>query len=155
CLELMATDLLIGIQDMGAAGLTSSSVEMAARAGSGIEIDLDRVPRREEGMTGYELMLSESQERMLAVVERGREAEALAIFDKWDLNAAVIGRVTDSGKVVVTERGRVLVEIPAAPLAEGLRYDRPIAVPPSPPALDVAELPMPRDLGATLVALLG
>src|SRR5207244_11996253 len=83
CLELMATDLLVGIQDMGAAGLTSSSIEMAARAGSGIEIDLDHVPRREEGMSGYELMLSESQERMLAVVARGREAEALEIFAKW------------------------------------------------------------------------
>src|SRR5262244_747259 len=100
CLELMASDVLVGIQDMGAAGLTSSSVEMAARAGNGIELDLDKVPRRETGMTPYELMLSESQERMLAVVHAGREAEALAVFAKWDLDAAVVGHVTESGKIV-------------------------------------------------------
>jgi phosphoribosylformylglycinamidine synthase len=101
CLELMGSGVLVGIQDMGAAGLTSSSVEMAARAGNGIELDLDRVPRRETGMTGYELMLSESQERMLAVVARGQEERVLALFDKWDLDAAVVGRVTDTGRIVV------------------------------------------------------
>src|SRR5262249_6399557 len=94
CLELMETGVLVGIQDMGAAGLTSSSLEMAARAGSGIELDLDRVPRRETGMTPYELMLSESQERMLLVVRRGEEARAQAVFDKWDLDYAIVGRVT-------------------------------------------------------------
>src|SRR5207245_5464994 len=118
CLELMATDLLVGIQDMGAAGLTSSSVEMAARAHNGIELWLDRVPRRETGMSAYELMLSESQERMLAVVQRGKEQQALAIFDKWDLDAAVIGQVTDTGKIVVKDQGSVVAEIPVGPLAE-------------------------------------
>ncbi|HLU67655.1 MAG TPA: phosphoribosylformylglycinamidine synthase subunit PurL [Kofleriaceae bacterium] len=125
CLELMESDALVGIQDMGAAGLTSSSVEMAARAGAGIEIDLDQVPQRERGMTPYEIMLSESQERMLLVVHRGREAEALAIFEKWDLDAAVIGRVTDSGRVVVRMGGEVVADLPAELLAEGLKYDRP------------------------------
>jgi phosphoribosylformylglycinamidine synthase len=158
CLELMATDLLVGIQDMGAAGLTSSSVEMAARAGNGIELDLDRVPRRERGMTPYELMLSESQERMLAVVARGREAEALAIFDKWDLDAAVVGHVTDTGRIRVLAEGKVVAEIPVAPLAEGLRYERPFARPASLDdlqRLDAAALPAPADLGAALLRLLG
>jgi phosphoribosylformylglycinamidine synthase II len=158
CLELMASDVLVGIQDMGAAGLTSSSVEMAARAGNGIELDLDKVPRRETGMTAYELMLSESQERMLAVVHAGREAEALAIFDKWDLDAAVVGRVTETGKIVVKEGGQVRAEIPVAPLAEGLRYERPYTRPAAldgEQALDVASVPQPADLGATLERLLG
>jgi phosphoribosylformylglycinamidine synthase len=157
CLELMNSDVLVGIQDMGAAGLTSSSVEMAARAGNGIELDLDRVPRRETHMTAYECMLSESQERMLAVVEKGREAEALAIFAKWDLDAAVIGRVTDTGKIVVKEGGKVQAEIPVAPLAEGLRYERPFARPASfdqERALDVATVKAPADLGGALLALL-
>jgi phosphoribosylformylglycinamidine synthase II len=157
CLELMASDVLVGIQDMGAAGLTSSSVEMAARAGNGIELDLDKVPRRETGMNAYELMLSESQERMLAVVHKGRESEALAIFAKWDLDAAVVGRVTESGKIVVIESGAVQAEIPVDPLAEGLRYERPFAPPASLAAdqtLDVAKLPLPEDLSRTLVRLL-
>src|SRR5688572_18780701 len=119
CLELMGSGALVGIQDMGAAGLTSSSVEMAARAGSGIELDLDAVPRRETGMEGWELMLSESQERMLAVVARGREAEAQVIFDKWDLDCAVIGRVTDTGRIRVRDRGEVIIDLPIGPLAEG------------------------------------
>ena len=125
CLELMESDALVGIQDMGAAGLTSSSVEMAARAGAGIEIDLEKVPQRETGMTPYEICLSESQERMLLVVHRGREAEALAIFGKWDLDAAVIGRVTDSGRVVIKMSGALHADLPADLLAEGLKYDRP------------------------------
>ena len=125
CLELMASDMLVGIQDMGAAGLTSSSVEMAARAGSGIEIDLENVPTREVGMTPYELCLSESQERMLMVLAKGREAEALAIFEKWDLDAAVIGRVTDSGRVVIRKDGQIYGDLPADLLAEGLAYERP------------------------------
>jgi phosphoribosylformylglycinamidine synthase subunit PurL len=125
CLELMESDALVGIQDMGAAGLTSSSVEMAARAGAGIEIELDEVPQRETGMTPYEICLSESQERMLLVVHRGREAEALAIFGKWDLDAAVIGRVTDSGRVVMKMKGELHADLPADLLAEGLKYDRP------------------------------
>jgi phosphoribosylformylglycinamidine synthase len=129
CLELMATDVLVGIQDMGAAGLTSSSVEMAARAGSGVELDLDAVPTRETGMTPYELMLSESQERMLMVVKAGREAEAMAIFAKWDLDAAVVGRVTDSGRVVARMGGEVHADLPADLLAEGLVYERPFSPP--------------------------
>ncbi len=157
CLELMASDCLVGIQDMGAAGLTSSSVEMAARAGNGIELDLDRVPRRETHMTAYELMLSESQERMLAVVKRGRESEALAIFTKWDLDAAVVGRVTDTGKIRVLDEGRAVADIPVGPLAEGLRYQRPFARPDSldeKRRLDLATVPVPADLGEALLGLL-
>jgi phosphoribosylformylglycinamidine synthase len=154
CLELMGSDCLVGIQDMGAAGLTSSSVEMAARAGNGIELDLDRVPRRETSMTAYELMLSESQERMLAVVKRGREAEALAIFEKWDLDAAVVGTVTDTGKIRVLDGGKVVADIPVGPLAEGLKYERPFAKPAAGETLDVAKLRAPDDLGATLLRLM-
>ncbi len=156
CLELMASDCLVGIQDMGAAGLTSSSVEMAARAGNGIELDLTVVPRRETGMTAYELMLSESQERMLAVVVDGREQEALDIFAKWDLDAAVIGRVTDTGRVVVKDQGQTLADLPAGPLAEGLRYERPYRRPANLEtrwALDLKTLPQP-DLADSLRRLL-
>jgi len=158
CLELMETDCLVGIQDMGAAGLTSSSVEMAARAGSGIELDLEKVPMRETGMVPYELMLSESQERMLMVVHKGRENEALAVFDKWDLDAAVIGQVTDSGRVVVRMNGEVHADLPAELLAEGAIYDRPQA---RPAYLDeVAEVPLAtiadtEDPSADVLALLG
>src|SRR5262249_49118747 len=106
CLELMQSDVLVGIQDMGAAGLTSSSVEMAGRAGSGIDLDVSKVPRREPNMTPYEVMLSESQERMVLVAKQGREADVLRIFEKWDLDAAVIGRVTDTGHVVVKDAGQ-------------------------------------------------
>jgi phosphoribosylformylglycinamidine synthase len=129
CLELMETDVLVGIQDMGAAGLTSSSVEMAARAGNGIVLWLEKVPTRETGMTPYELMLSESQERMLMVVHKGREADALRIFDKWDLDAAVIGEVTDTGRAVITLRGEVHADLPVGPLTEGLAYQRPMRRP--------------------------
>lgn len=125
-LELMSIPgLLVGIQDMGAAGLTSSSIEMAARAGNGVELDLDTVPLREAGMSAYEIMLSESQERMLAVVEKGREAEALKVLEKWDLDAAFVGKVTETGRVVLKRNGQVVADVPAKPLAEGLRYDRP------------------------------
>src|SRR5436309_10788452 len=99
CLEVMESDAIVGIQDMGAAGLTSSSFEMAGRAGTGIRLVLDNVPVRESGMTPYEIMLSESQERMLIVAKRGREDEVLRTFEKWDLNAAVIGEVTNDGFV--------------------------------------------------------
>jgi phosphoribosylformylglycinamidine synthase len=112
CLEIFKTDALVGIQDMGAAGLTSSSIEMAGRAGSGIEIDVAKVPRREEGMTPYEVMLSESQERMLIVAKRGREDEVLRIFHKWDLDAAVIGRVTDDGRVRILDGGKEVANLP-------------------------------------------
>ena len=106
CLELMATDAIIAIQDMGAAGLTSSSAEMADKGGSGIELDLDRVPQREANMTAYDMMLSESQERMLAVLKPGREAQAERIFKKWELDFAVIGKTTDTAVSSLSIRAR-------------------------------------------------
>jgi phosphoribosylformylglycinamidine synthase len=132
CLEAMRTGAVVAIQDMGAAGLTSSSSEMASRGGMGIEIDLARVPQRETGMTPYEIMLSESQERMLLVAERGREREVFGVFSKWGLDAVEIGKVTDDGKLRVLDHGRVVAEIPAHAIAEeGPRYERPIAAPAS------------------------
>jgi len=158
CLELFQTDALVGIQDMGAAGLTSSSVEMAGRAGSGIEIDVAKVPRREEGMTPYECMLSESQERMLIVAKRGREQEVLEIFRKWDLDVAVIGQVTGSGRIRVLESGKVVADLPIAPLTEGAPvYDRPLARPRSLDELqrfDPLSLGPPKDLAEALLKLL-
>ena len=112
CLELVESDCLVAIQDMGAAGLTSSSVEMAGRGGLGIEIDLDRVPQREQGMSAYEILLSESQERMLLVAKAGREADVKRIFDKWDLQAAVIGRVADDGMFRARWHGAEVVRDP-------------------------------------------
>jgi phosphoribosylformylglycinamidine synthase II len=130
CLEAMATGAIVGIQDMGAAGLTSTSCEMASRGGVGIEIELARVPQRESGMTPYEMMLSESQERMLLVAERGREQEVLAVFRKWGLDAVEIGKVTSDGLLRVRHHGRVAAEIPALALAEQAPvYERPIARP--------------------------
>jgi phosphoribosylformylglycinamidine synthase subunit PurL len=130
CLEAMQTGAVVAIQDMGAAGLTSSSCEMASRGGLGIEIELARVPQREPDMTPYEMMLSESQERMLLVAERGREQEVLTVFAKWGLDAVEIGRVTEDGLVRVLHRGRVAAEIPAHALAEeGPVYQRPLAAP--------------------------
>ncbi len=118
CLELLATGAVAGIQDMGAAGLTCSTCETAARAGTGIEIDLSKVPQRAPNMTPYEIMLSESQERMLIIVHRGREAEVKRIFDKWDLPWAEIGIVTDTGRMVVKNHGAVVADIPASKLAD-------------------------------------
>ena len=130
CLEAMRTGAVVAIQDMGAAGLTSSSSEMASRGGVGIEIDLSRVPQRETGMTPYEMMLSESQERMLLVAERGREREVFAVFQKWGLDAVEIGRVTKDGMLRLMQGGHVAAEIPAHALAEeGPKYERPIAKP--------------------------
>jgi phosphoribosylformylglycinamidine synthase subunit PurL len=126
CLELMATDAIIAIQDMGAAGLTSSSAEMADKGGSGIELDLDKVPQREESMTAYEMLLSESQERMLAVLKPGREAEAEKIFRKWELDFAVIGRTTDTHRFVAKHKGEVVADIPVTALSnEAPVYQRP------------------------------
>ena len=158
CLELMAGDLLVGIQDMGAAGLTSSSCEMASRAGNGIDLDLTDVPRREPGMTPYELMLSESQERMLMVAQAGKEDECIRICKKWDLDVAVVGRVTGDGILRVRDQGKVVAEIPAKSLADdGPRYDRPY----SPPAyqdmltnLNYDALPDVKDANAALLSLL-
>jgi phosphoribosylformylglycinamidine synthase subunit PurL len=131
CLEAMQTGAVVAIQDMGAAGLTCSTMEMASRGGTGIEIDLAKVPQRETGMTPYEIMLSESQERMLLVAEKGREREVLDVFKKWGLDAVVVGTVTDGGIAKVLNHGQTAAEIPAHPLAEeGPVYRRPIAQPP-------------------------
>jgi phosphoribosylformylglycinamidine synthase II len=130
CLEAMRTGAVVAIQDMGAAGLTSSSSEMASRGGAGIEIDLARVPQRETDMTPYEIMLSESQERMLLVAERGREHEVFDVFHKWGLDAVEVGRVSEDGKLRVMNHGQLAAEIPAHALdKEGPRYERPIARP--------------------------
>src|SRR6267378_3344976 len=126
CLELMATDAIVAIQDMGAAGLTSSSAEMADKGGSGIELDLDRVPQRETNMTAYDMTLSESQERMLAVLKPGREAEAEAIFKKWELDFAVIGITTDTKRLVVKHKGEIVADMPVTSLSdEAPLYERP------------------------------
>ncbi len=130
CLELMATDALVGVQDMGAAGLTCSTCEMGARGGAGVEIDVQYVPQRETGMTPYEIMLSESQERMLLAVKRGREAEVERIFDKWDLHASRIGVVTEDALMRVKNHGEVVAEIPNTALVDDAPvYDRPTARP--------------------------
>ena len=130
CLEIMDTDAIVGIQDMGAAGLTSSSFEMAGRAGTGIRMHLDRVPMRESGMTPYEIMLSESQERMLIVAKAGREADVVRVFEKWDLNAAVVGEVTDDGFVRLMWHGEEAATIPVEPIStEAPVYERPIERP--------------------------
>ncbi|HQT64553.1 MAG: phosphoribosylformylglycinamidine synthase II [Acidocella sp. 20-57-95] len=136
CLELMQTDAIVAIQDMGAAGLTSSSVEMAGKGGVGIELTLDNVPQRETGMTAYEMMLSESQERMLLVLKPERSDMARAIIEKWDLDYAIIGKITDTGRIVITHKGVVEADIPLAPLSdEAPLYHRPIIETPKPARL--------------------
>jgi len=154
CLELMASDAIVAIQDMGAAGLTSSSVEMASKGGVGIELIMDNVPQRETGMTPYEMMLSESQERMLMVLKPGREDFAEAIFRKWELDFAVIGTVTDTGRMVLKWKGDVVADIPLAPLAdEAPLYDRPHV--PTPKPADLADEPESTDIAADLIKLMG
>src|SRR6516165_3587750 len=134
CLEAMKTGAVVAIQDMGAAGLTCSTCEMASRGGTGIEIDLAKVPQRETGMSPYEIMLSESQERMLLVAEKGREHEVLSVFKKWGLDSLVVGEVTADGLLVVKDHGKVVAQIPPHPLAEeGPVYNRPMT-PPTPRA---------------------
>jgi len=118
CLELMATDAIVSIQDMGAAGLTSSSVEMASKGNLGIELDLDKVPQREPNMSAYEIMLSESQERMLMVLKPGREAEVEKLFHKWELDFAVIGKLTNTGRLVCSRNGKTEIDISVGPLVE-------------------------------------
>ena len=141
CLELMATDSIEAIQDMGAAGLTSSSVEMAGKEYLGIELDMNSVPVRETGMTPYEMMLSESQERMLAILKPGREAEAEAIMKKWDIDFAVIGKTTDTGRMVLHWNGAIVCDIPVAPLSEDApNYDRPWVQPALHPAVTSADV---------------
>src|SRR5215469_14722506 len=138
CLEAMQTGAIVGIQDMGAAGLTCSTCEMGSRGGVGIEIELDRVPQRETGMTPYEIMLSESQERMLLVAEKGREEEVFAVFRKWGLEASEIGMVTNDGKLRVRHHGAIVAEIPNRELAdEAPLYDRPHTRPPQRPEAPV------------------
>jgi phosphoribosylformylglycinamidine synthase len=157
CLEAMHTGAIVGIQDMGAAGLTCSTCEMGSRAATGVEIDLSLVPQREAHMTPYEIMLSESQERMLLVVQAGREEEVFSVFRKWGLDAVTIGRVTGDGKLRVKDHSRVVAEIPNRELAdEAPLYDRPHdALPYRPAPMEPPEIPASRDLTTDLLALLG
>ncbi|GEA18612.1 phosphoribosylformylglycinamidine synthase subunit PurL [Moorella sp. E306M] len=158
CLEIIKEDLIIGMQDMGAAGITSSSCEMASRAGTGMEIDVALVPRREEGMTPYEVMLSESQERMLLVPKKGAEARIQAICRRWGLEAVVIGRVTDDGIMRIKEGGRVVAEVPARALTDQcpvyeVERRRPAYLDKL-QNMDLSRLPEPEDYGETLLQLL-
>ena len=154
CMELMATDAIVAIQDMGAAGLTSSSVEMAGKGGMGIELEMEAVPQREEGMSAYEMMLSESQERMLMILKPGREAEAEAIFRKWELDFAVIGKLTDTGRIVIRHKGVLEADIPLAPLeSEAPLYRRPTAETPKQPVLVASAIPDPVGIASALMTL--
>jgi len=156
CLELMAGDAIVAIQDMGAAGLTSSSVEMADKGGVGIELELARVPTREEGMTAYEMMLSESQERMLMVLKPGVELVAERVFKKWGLDFAVIGYTTDSGRLVVRHAGAVEADIPLAALGQAAPvYERPFTRKKPPAALDPHDVPAPNSILGALETMLG
>ncbi len=156
CLEVMERGLIVGIQDMGAAGLTCSTTEMAANAGSGIDIDLDLVPQREQGMTPYEIMLSESQERMLIVAENSKVADVQAVFAKWDLDAKVIGRVTEDGRLRVRFHGKEVVDIPVNAVIELCPvYRRPALMPEkAPPKIEAAAVPVPNDMQAVFEKLL-
>jgi phosphoribosylformylglycinamidine synthase len=156
CMDLALTDAVVGLQDLGAAGLTSSVAEAAGRvAGAGARIDVARVPRRERGMSPYDVMLSESQERMLVIVERGREAEVQAIFQAWDLTSAVIGHVTDDGMLTVLDGASEVARLPIGLLTEGAPMRRLLGVAPQqPPGLDIDALPPLVDAGATLMRLL-
>jgi phosphoribosylformylglycinamidine synthase subunit PurL len=156
CLELMQEDAIVAIQDMGAAGLTSSSVEMADKGGVGIELDLDHVPTRETAMTAYEMMLSESQERMLMVLKPGAEPIAERVFRKWELDFAVIGRTTDTGKLVVRHGGAVQADIPLSALAHAAPiYERPWTKRPKPAAIAAEDVPAPNSLLGALESLVG
>jgi len=154
CLELMATDSIVAIQDMGAAGLTSSSVEMAGKGGLGIALDLDQVPVRETGMSAYEIMLSESQERMLMILKPGAEATARRIFERWELDFATIGRLTESGRIELRHGGQVVCDLPLPPLVnEAPVYDRPHTPTKKRPV--VLNVPPPASLGQALQRLMG
>ena len=149
CLEIFQTDWVIGIQDMGAAGLTSSSFEMASRAGTGLALQLDQIPMREQGMTPFELMLSESQERMLLVAKPGHEPDIQRILHKWDLDAVIVGEVTDSGRFIGLWHGAKVIDLPIQPLADAApKYDRPQA---RPAYLDQLDRPLPEDLAPAAV----
>jgi phosphoribosylformylglycinamidine synthase len=150
CMELMATDAIQSIQDMGAAGLTSSSFEMASKGGMGVELEMEKVPQREEGMTPYEMMLSESQERMLIILKPGKEAIARAIFEKWELDFAVIGHLTTTGRMILKFHGETVCDLPIDPLAQASpEYDRPWTPTRRQPILeakDVKDVPWPEAL---------
>lgn len=158
CLELIDSGAVVGIQDMGAAGLTSSSSEMASKAGNGVELNLDLVPQRETGMTPYEMMLSESQERMLVVVEKGREEEVVKIIEKWGLHSQVIGRVTDDGKLRLLHHGEVVADVPVDSLAEDAPvYNRPSTEPAyyrENADVDMSDIAEPQDYNETWLRLL-
>ena len=154
-LELMASGAVAAIQDMGAAGLTSSAVEMAGKGDVGIELNLDLVPQREDGMSAYEMMLSESQERMLAILKPGREADGQRIFAKWGLDAATIGHTTDTGHIVLKHRGEIVCDLPLAPLQDDAPlYDRPWIETPKQPRIDPATVPTPADWSQALLTLM-
>ena len=158
CLEVMRTGAVVGIQDMGAAGLACCTSEMPARSGTGMDVELARVPQRETGMTPYEILLSESQERMLLVAARGREDEVRRVFSKWELDAVEIGHVTQGGELTARLEGRVVARVPIDLLAEAPKYRKPTAEPASLAelrAFDPLTLPEPDDYGAALVQLLG
>ena len=154
-LELMACGAVAAIQDMGAAGLTSSSVEMAGKGGLGIALDLDAVPQRETGMSAYEMMLSESQERMLAILKPGREPDAYRVFEKWGLDAAVIGWTTQTGRIVLTHKGETVCDLPLGPLSDDAPlYDRPWVQPALSPRIEADAVPAPADWSKTVLDLL-
>jgi phosphoribosylformylglycinamidine synthase subunit PurL len=158
CLELMNTDCIVAIQDMGAAGLTSSSFEMASKGGMGVELDLDEVPQREQNMTAYEMMLSESQERMLIILKPGSEDQARAIFEKWELDFAIVGTLTESGRMVLRHKGEIVADLPIDPLAlASPEYDeneRPWKPTPARPVVNAADVAQPNDPLATLERLM-
>lgn len=158
CLEVMRTGAVVGIQDMGAAGLTCATSEMSARGGTGMDVEVTRVPQRESGMIPYEIMLSESQERMLLVVERGREREVESVFEKWDLHAVHVGTVTSTGRVRLFEHGTLVADVPAPALTDECPvYERPTAVPPwqtTVTQLDLAAIPGPAEVATAFLALL-
>ena len=157
CLEALSTDAIIGLQDLGAAGLTSSSVESAARAGAGVEIDVAKISRRAANMTPYEVMLSESQERMLVVAESGRESEVIDVFDKWGLHSDVIGSVTSDGSVTITESGKTVAHVPIEHLNEPPEYRLAVEFPDylaGASALDISAIPEPKNVGEALLSLL-
>ena len=156
CLELMDTDAIVAIQDMGAAGLTSSSVEMSSKGEVGIELNIDQIPAREEAMTTYEIMLSESQERMLMVLKPGAEDAARKIFEKWALDFAIIGRVTKDERLVLKENGMVVADIPVPPLvSEAPEYDRPRSTPPAPHAMPDVIPAINTPIADSLLQLMG
>lgn len=159
CLELRGLDYVVGLQDCGAAGLTSSLSEMASRGDSGLDIELSEVPKREEGMNPFEIMLSESQERMIVVVKKGKEKEIKTIFDKWGLDSAVIGKVTNDGKFTIRDKGEIIADIPAKSLADGApvchRQGKRPNILDSVNQLDLSEISQPNDYNQALLQVLG